>query len=62
MHSHPDNLIYVLSDGKVTFSDPSSGAADLELQAGSSMWMEATEHATENVGGTAVHALFFEPK
>jgi hypothetical protein len=26
------------------------------------MWMEATEHATENVGGTRVHALFFEPK
>jgi hypothetical protein len=26
------------------------------------MWMEATEHATENVGGTAVHALMIEPK
>ncbi len=62
MHSHPDNLIYMLSDGKVTFTDPSGETADLELHAGASMWMEATEHATENVGGTAVHALFFEPK
>jgi len=62
MHSHPDNLIYILSDGKVTFTDPSGEAADLELQAGASMWMEATEHATDNVGGTVVHALFFEPK
>jgi quercetin dioxygenase-like cupin family protein len=62
MHSHPDNLIYILSDGKVTFTDPSGEAADLEVQAGASMWMEATEHATDNVGGTVVRALFFEPK
>jgi quercetin dioxygenase-like cupin family protein len=62
MHSHPANLIYLLSDGKVTFTDPSGETADLDLSAGTSMWMEATEHATENVGGTRVHALFFEPK
>lgn len=62
MHSHPDNLVYVLSDGKVTFTAPSGEATDLDLTEGASMWMEATEHATENVGGTAVRALFFEPK
>jgi quercetin dioxygenase-like cupin family protein len=62
MHTHPDNLIYLLSDGNVTFTDPSGETADLEMSAGTSMWMEATEHATENVGGTRVHALFFEPK
>ena len=62
MHTHPDNLVYMLSDGKVTFTDPSGETADLELQAGASMWMEATEHATENTGGAVVHVLFFEPK
>ena len=62
MHSHPANLIYLLSDGKVTFTDPSGETADLDMSAGTSMWMEATEHATENVGGTAIRALFFEPK
>lgn len=62
MHSHPDNLVYVLSDGKVTFTAPSGETAEVELTAGASMWMEATQHATENVGGTAVRALFFEPK
>jgi quercetin dioxygenase-like cupin family protein len=62
MHSHPDNLLYVLSGGKVTFTDPSGEAADLDVPAGMSMWMEATDHATENVGGTRIHALFFEPK
>jgi quercetin dioxygenase-like cupin family protein len=62
MHTHPDNLIYVLADGKVTFTDPSGDASDLEVQAGTSLWMDATEHATENVGDTAVRVLFFEPK
>ena len=62
MHSHPDNLIYVLSGGKVTFTAPSGEAAELDVPAGMSMWMDATEHATDNVGGTAIHALFFEPK
>jgi quercetin dioxygenase-like cupin family protein len=62
MHSHPDNLIYVLSSGKVTFTAPSGETADLEVAAGASMWMEATEHATENVGGTAIRVLFIEPK
>ncbi len=62
MHSHPDNLIYVLSDGKVTFTAPSGETADLELATGASMWMDATEHATDNVGGTTVRVLFFEPK
>ena len=62
MHSHPDNLLYVLSGGKVTFTAPSGEATDLDVPAGLSMWMDATEHATDNVGGTAIHALFFEPK
>ena len=62
MHSHPDNLIYVLSDGKVTFTAPSGEAAELAVTAGESLWMDATEHATDNVGGTTVHVLFFEPK
>jgi len=62
MHSHPDNLIYLLSDGKVTFTAPSGETADLGLSAGGLVWMDATEHATDNVGGTTVHALMFEPK
>ncbi len=62
MHSHPDNLVYLLSGGKVTFTAPSGEVAELELTAGGSMWMDATDHATGNVGGTIVHALMIEPK
>lgn len=62
MHSHPDYLVYMLGDGKVKFTAPSGETAELELPAGATMWREAEEHATDNVGGTEVHALFFEPK
>ena len=62
MHSHPDYLVYVLSDGKVRLTSPSGEASEVEFLAGAAMWREAEEHATDNVGTTEVRALFFEPK
>jgi len=62
MHSHPDYLVYMLSGGKVRFTTPSGETAEVELAAGTAMWREAEEHATDNIGGTAIHGLFFEPK
>jgi beta-alanine degradation protein BauB len=62
MHSHPDYFVYLLADSKVRFTAPSGETAELELPAGTSMWREAEEHSTENVGGTTLRALFFEPK
>jgi len=61
-HSHPDYVVYVLSGGKVRFTSPSGESAEVELPAGASMWRKAEEHATENIGTTEIHALFFEPK
>jgi quercetin dioxygenase-like cupin family protein len=62
IHSHPDYVVYLLSGGKVRFTSPSGESAEVELPAGASMWRNAEEHATENIGTTEVHALFFEPK
>ena len=62
MHSHPENLIYALSGGKVAFTAPSGEVAELEVPTGASIWMDATDHETDNVGGTTIHALMFEPK
>ena len=61
MHSHPDTLIYIISGGKVAFTDPSGQVEDLETGDGETDWMEATEHATQHVAG-AIHALLIEPK
>ena len=61
MHSHPDTLIYIISGGKVAFTDSSGQVEDLETGDGETVWMEATEHATQHVAG-AIHALLIEPK
>jgi quercetin dioxygenase-like cupin family protein len=62
MHSHPDYFAYLLSEGKVRFTDSTGETAELELPAGVGMWREAEEHATENIGSTVVRAIFCEPK
>jgi beta-alanine degradation protein BauB len=62
IHSHPDYVVYLISGGKVRFTSPSGESAEVELPAGASMWRKAEEHATDNIGTTEVHALFFEPK
>ena len=62
IHSHPDYVVHLLSGGKVRFTSPSGESAEVELPAGASMWRKAEEHATDNIGTTEVHALFFEPK
>ena len=61
-HSHPDYFVYFLTAGKVKFTTASGETQEVEVAANTSMWRESEEHATENVGGAALRALFFEPK
>ncbi len=62
LHSHPDYLIYALSDGTVTLSDGSGQGAEVEIKAGDVMWRDAEEHTALNTGNTRLSALFFELK
>ena len=62
MHAHPDYFVFFLAAGKAKFTTPSGETQEIEWPADTSMWREAEEHATENIGGTAVRAVFFEPK
>ena len=61
LHGHPDYFIYFLTGGKVRFTAASGETQEVEWPANATMWREAEEHATENIGGP-VRALFFEPK
>ena len=61
-HAHPDYIVHVLAPGKVRFTTASGETRELELPAGASIWRPAEEHATENIGGSVVRAIFFEPK
>jgi hypothetical protein len=62
MHGPPDYVVYNLVDGKVRFSSPSGETEEVELPAGATMYREAEEHATENVGTTELRSLLFELK
>ena len=50
MHSHPANVSYYLSDGKLRITLADGKTLDKEPKAGTSGWSEAVTHAVENVG------------
>lgn len=50
MHSHPANVSYVLSDGKLRITTPDGKSTDKEPKAGTATWGEPTTHAVENIG------------
>jgi len=62
MHSHPDRVVYVLSDHILKFTSEEGESKELELKAGQVLWIEAGAHTTENTGMTEAHNLAVELK
>ncbi|MBI3853915.1 MAG: cupin domain-containing protein [Verrucomicrobia bacterium] len=62
MHSHPDHLVYALSDLQRRFTFPDGKTADLRQEGGSAVWVNAETHAGENTGQTDTHVLIVELK
>ncbi len=62
MHSHPDHVIYVLKDGKLKITMPDGQSNEVGLKTGQVIWMQAGQHAAENVGGTEAVNLVVELK
>jgi beta-alanine degradation protein BauB len=62
MHSHPKHVIYVLAGGKIKISTPDGKDANIDLKAGQAIWMEAGQHAAENLGNSEIHNLVVELK
>ena len=60
-HRHPDSVMVTLSAFTRRIS---SGGREVEvdLPAGHARWVSAQEHAGENIGETATHAIFVELK
>jgi quercetin dioxygenase-like cupin family protein len=61
-HTHPDYVLHALEGGKVKLTDASGQSAEIDIQAGDTMWRDAEEHSALNVGTTDVHAIFVELK
>ncbi len=62
MHSHPNHVIYALTDGKMRFTMADGSTKDLELKAGESIFGPAGSHATENTGANEIHIIMVEIK
>ncbi len=60
-HRHPDTVMYTLSSFSRRLT-ADGRQVEVELPAGQVRWVSAQEHAGENIGRTATHALFVELK
>ena len=62
MHSHPANVSYVLSDGKLRVTMPDGKTVEREPKAGTASWGEPVTHAVENIGTTEFTQVQIELK
>lgn len=60
-HRHPDSVMYTLSAFRRRISHGAEHV-DVDLASGQVRWLDAQEHAGENIGDTPTHALFIELK
>jgi len=60
-HAHPDSVMVPLTDFRRRVA-ADGRSVDVALRAGEVRWLDAQEHAGENTGDTASHALFIELK
>ena len=62
MHSHPAVVACAIHGGKFKLTAADGQSMEVELQDGQAMYLDATEHATENLGTTEGHVLLIELK
>lgn len=62
MHSHPNHVVYVLADGILKLTTPDGKSMNVELKQGQALWMQAGQHAAENIGKVEAHNLAIELK
>jgi len=62
MHSHPDYVVYVVSDFKRKFTGPDGKTNEAEGKAGQVLWRDAEFHSGENIGTTGTHVILIELK
>jgi len=62
MHSHPDNVSYFLTDGKLRITLPDGKTIDRSPKAGTAGWSDAVTHSAENIGATEFQQVQIELK
>lgn len=61
MHHHPDHVVYALKGGKLSLTSAGK-TQEMEVKAGSVMFLDAQDHEAKNTGNTTVELLVVELK
>jgi quercetin dioxygenase-like cupin family protein len=61
-HSHPNNFIYALTDGKLEITDQGKKPVIYEIKAGQVVYFPAVTHMVKNVGTTTLKMILTELK
>ena len=61
-HSHPNHVVYALSDGKLEITDKGKPAKVYEFKAGQAVYFPAATHMAKNVGTTSLKLILTEIK
>ena len=61
-HSHPNYILYALTDGKLEIIDQGKKATILEFKAGQALFFPAVTHMAKNIGTTPVKMVLTELK
>ena len=62
MHSHPDHILYFLTDGKMKTTLSDGKTSETTVKTGDAKWVQAITHNNENIGKTEIRALVIELK
>lgn len=60
-HSHPDSVMVTLTDFRRRLIS-GERSVDVDMPAFQARWLDAQEHAGENIGDTRTHTIFVELK
>jgi quercetin dioxygenase-like cupin family protein len=61
-HSHPNYILYALTDGKLEITEQGKKATVLELKAGQALYFPAVTHTAKNIGTTTLKMILTELK
>ena len=60
MHSHPDNVLYVVEGGKSQFTMQDGSKQEYEIPAGVAMILPGGVHSVKNIGTTTTKSILIE--
>ncbi len=61
MHHHPDHAIYAVKGGKMRLTSGGK-TQEMDIKAGSVMFLDAQDHEAKNIGNTTVELVVMEMK